>query len=374
MSLSSCTPRNAQADPIRVVAQFELADPPSDPISAVRFAPNSPTRLLVSSWDKHVYLYDIANPSAASLVRKVEHRAPVLDVCFGADDDTAFSAGLDWDVNKINLTTGEKTVLSTHTKAVKSLAWSTKHSLLVSASWDSTLHVHLLDPDNHHCISHAPSTIQLPSRSFSISMTDSKLVVAMASRQIAIYDLSALRLLTQQSAPSHETSGENVLQVEPWQMRESSLKFMTRNVSCMPNDQGYACSSIEGRVGVEWFDASPESQSRKYAFKCHRQTEADVDVVYPVNALAYHPVHQGTFASGGGDGFVVLWDGVTKRRIRQYQAYPASVAALAWSSDGKYLAVGVSPGFEEGKEDMEGPNHVFVRQLGENEAKGKGAK
>lgn len=58
----------------------------------------------------------------------------------------------------------------------------------------------------------------------------------------------------------------------------------------MPNGQGYASSSIEGRVAVEFFDASDESQKRKYAFKCHRQAEGGVDVVYPVNALAFHPV------------------------------------------------------------------------------------
>lgn len=77
---------------------------------------------------------------------------------------------------------------------------------------------------------------------------------------------------------------------EPWQRRESSLKFMTRTVRCMPNGQGYASSSIEGRVAVEFFDASDESQKRKYAFKCHRQVEDGVDVVYPVNALAFHPM------------------------------------------------------------------------------------
>ncbi|KAF1348875.1 mitotic checkpoint protein-like protein BUB3 [Delphinella strobiligena] len=352
--------------------QFELVDPPTDPISAVRFAPNSPTRLLVASWDKNVYLYHVKDAQNGRLIKTIPHRAAVLDVCFGADDNTAFTGGLDWDVNKIDLETGEKTVVSTHEKGVKSVAYSARHSLLISASWDSTLHIHILD--QQHRLTHPPSTIKLASRSFSISLTDTKLVVAMASRQMAIYDLAALKMLTEQSAASYETSGVNELQIEPWQMRESSLKFMTRMVSCMPNDQGYACSSIEGRVGVEWFDPSPESQARKYAFKCHRQTEGDVDVVYPVNALAYHPVHQGSFASGGGDGFVILWDGVTKRRIRQYQAYPASVASLAWSSDGKYLAVGVSPGFEDGKEFTQGPNSVFIRELGENEAKGKSAK
>lgn len=143
----------------------------------------------------------------------------------------------------------------------------------------------------------------------------------------------------------------------------------------MPTDLGYASSSIEGRVAVEWFDPSPDSQARKYAFKCHRQASAEgYDVVYPVNALAFHPIH-GTFASGGGDGFVALWDGVAKRRIRQYQKYASSVAALSFSGDGKNLAVAICPGFEDGREGTgEGEVKVFIRELGENEAKGKGPK
>ena len=143
----------------------------------------------------------------------------------------------------------------------------------------------------------------------------------------------------------------------------------------MPTDAGYASSSIEGRVAVEWFDPSPDSQSRKYAFKCHRQPSEGVDVVYPVNALAFHPKH-GTFASGGGDGFVALWDGVAKRRIKQYQRYQSSVAALSFSGDGKFLAVAVCPGYEDGREVGEGQVGVFVRELGEGEAmaKGKGGK
>ncbi len=190
----------------------------------------------------------------------------------------------------------------------------------------------------------------------------------MSSRALYIYDLETL-------ASKSLASDSQLLEIEPWQRRESALKFMARAVACMPNDAGYAISSIEGRVAVEWFDPSTLSQARKYAFKCHRQASPEgVDVVYPVNALAFHPVH-GTFASGGGDGLVALWDGVGKRRIRQYQRYAASVAALCFSGDGKYLAVGISPGFEDGKEDGgDGVVKVFIRELGDNEAKGKGTK
>lgn len=49
---------------------------------------------------------------------------------------------------------------------------------------------------------------------------------------------------------------------------------------------------------MEYFDNSEQVQSRKYAFKCHRRSEAGRDVVYPVNSIAFHPVF-GTFATGG---------------------------------------------------------------------------
>ena len=274
---------------------------------------------------------------------------------------------------RIDLQTSAQTVLSSHTAGVKSIVYDPTHNLLISASWDATLHVHpILDSSDRTFNS---LTVILPSKPFALSLSPTKLVVAMASRALYIYDLKSLADLASQTVGPTPGASTNTLELEPWQRRESSLKFMTRAVACMPDDSGYASSSIEGRVAVEWFDPSPTSQARKYAFKCHRQPSPDgLDVVYPVNALAFHPVH-GTFASGGGDGFVAMWDGIAKRRIRQYQRYPASVAALAFSSDGKFLAVGVSPGFEDGTEVLgEGIVKVFVRELAEGEAKGKGAK
>ena len=205
---------------------------------------------------------------------------------------------------------------------------------------------------------------------FSLALTSSKLVVAMAQRHLSIYELKTLA----EECNNQGSSSETTLKIEPWQRRESSLKYMTRTVDCMPNDEGYATSSIEGRVAVEWFDPSAESQNRKYAFKCHRQSVDDVDVVYPVHAIAFHPVH-GTFATGGGDGVVAIWDAVAKRRIRIYPKLEASVASLAFSSNGKYLAIAMSPELEEGMDDLPAePVGIFIRELTENEVKRKAAK
>ena len=263
---------------------------------------------------------------------------------------------------RINVASGEQTVLSTHDNGVRSVVYSREHSLVISAAWDSTVHIH---PGGSETWS--PATINLPSKPFSLSVSSSKLVVAMASRALQIYELKTLA----SECKSLGNGSHNRLDVEPWQRRESSLKFMTRAVDCMPNDEGYATSSIEGRVAVEWFDPSNESQARKYAFKCHRQPVDDTDVVYPVNAIAFHPVH-GTFATGGGDGVVAIWDAIAKRRIRIYPKLTASVAALSFSSNGKFLATAISPGFEDGKEEMpEGSVAIFIRELGEKEVQRK---
>lgn len=247
-------------------------------------------------------------------------------------------------------------------------------ALVVSASWDKTLHIHsTASPSQPHI------TIELPGKPHALAASPSKLVVAMTSRLVHIYDLPTLAKALAASSNGSGSGASAPVEVEPWQHRESSLKFLTRAVSCMPNDAGYSTSSIEGRVAVEWFEDTAESQARKYAFKCHRQTAPDEegggDVVYPVNALAFHPVY-GTFASGGGDGTVALWDAEAKRRMRQYQKFPNSVAALAFSRDGKYLAIGVCPGFETGMEGYtgEGETKLFIRELGDTEAKGKGSK
>ena len=98
-------------------------------MSAVAFARTSTTKLLVSSWDKFLYSYDVSSgPDGTHLLNKYEHRAPVMDVCFGENDDVAFTAGMDWVVNRVDLQTGEFTALSKHAAPVRCVAYSPAYS------------------------------------------------------------------------------------------------------------------------------------------------------------------------------------------------------------------------------------------------------
>jgi cell cycle arrest protein BUB3 len=119
----------------------------------------------------------------------------------------------------------------------------------------------------------------LPQKIFHLSYAPATqtLLVSMAKRHVWTYNLRELAAGTQ----AREVSASK---------RESALKLLTGSVACMADGKGWASGSLEGRIAVEYFDSSAEVQSQKYAFRAHRQTVDGVDCVYPINALAYHPV------------------------------------------------------------------------------------
>ncbi|KAJ3290587.1 mitotic checkpoint protein BUB3 [Rhizoclosmatium globosum] len=326
------------------VGETELLDAPRDTVSSVKFSAFDSSSLLVSSWDKSVRLYDAA---ANRLRFSYSLDAAVLGVAF-ADQHVAVSGGLDKKLNTVDLHTSQQLVLGAHEDAVKCVAVDhDSTNLIASGSWDKS--VKLWDLRTQH---HLVATQLHPHKVHSIDATKGKLVVATADRRYYIYDLRNL---------------ENPLVEE----RVGSLKYMTRCVSLMPNGDGYATASIEGRISVEFFDNSESSQARKYAFKCHREKMEDgIEKVFPVNALAFHPIH-GTFVSGGSDGNVFLWDGFNKKRLRHYPRYPTGVSALSFNRDGNLLAVGCSYTYEEGEQQNKQPDAIYIRPMGENETRPK---
>jgi hypothetical protein len=64
---------------------------------------------------------------------------------------------------------------------------------------------------------------------------------------------------------------------------------------------------------------TPTPPTATRAPQCHRRSEGGRDVVYPVHAIAFHPAF-GTFATGGGDGVINIWDGDNKKRLFQVGA------------------------------------------------------
>lgn len=217
---------------------------------------------------------------------------------------------------------------------------------MLSASWDCT--VKSWDA-RISSSTHAIFSGKLPGKAFSMDARDNTVVVATTGRRICIYDVRQMDKIVQM------------------QDRESSLKYQTRTARLFSDGTGLAIGSIEGRVAIEYVDeASSAAQGKKkYAFKCHRSG----DVIYPVNSIAFHPTY-GTFATGGCDGGVVIWDAANKKRLSSLSKFPTSIAAMAFNYDGTELAVASSYTFEEGERDHP-RDEIFVREVLDSECRPK---
>lgn len=291
------------------------------------------------------------NPVKNVLLRDYCSEGPVLSSCF-FDPGHALSGGLDKKVTLFDISTSSAMTLGAHAEPVRVVAPITSRqamaTLVASGSWDRT--VCFWDPRAPVCV----SKCSVPGKVFAMSVVGSTLVAALSGRKIVVFDLDS------------KLEG-------PIQERESSLKYQTRAVQCFPDGKGFAISSIEGRVAIEYFDLDPKVQEQRYAFKCHRTKVGGVDTVYPVNALAFHRPF-GTFASGGCDGHVYIWDPVNRKRVAHLHKYPTSIAALTFSDSGRFLAVASSYTFEEGEKDIPQQDQVFIREVQEMEVKPKALK
>jgi cell cycle arrest protein BUB3 len=302
-------------------SEFPISSPPSDGISRVAFG-RSGFGLFVSSWDGTVRLYDAASNMPGGVIKQ---SGPVLSVCGGGAPTEAYAGCADGSVNGLDFTTGRETLMGRHDGAARCVAHCADLGLVVSGSWDQT--VRLWDP-RAMAGAHVGTT-RVDGKVFAMALTGQTLVVGTsANRHVGVYDLRNMSVALQS--------------------RDSPLKHQTRAIEASPDGSWFAIASVEGRVAVEYLDLAPAAQSKKYAFNCHRTKHEDgTETAYPINAIAFHPVH-GTFATGGADGQVILWDGLNKRRLCQPFKYDTSIASMAFSADGSLLAVAASYTFERG--------------------------
>jgi cell cycle arrest protein BUB3 len=275
----------------------EILAPPTDGVSCIRFSKSgNKNHLLVSSWDAVLRVYD-----GVRLRTKVELENPLLTCCYGLNETEAFTGGLDCIVKQIDLNTKKIQPLGQHQSPVRHVEYSKEYGLAVSGGWDG--HVKVWDVRNAQGA--LLTETKLNGKVFAMDLQSHLLVVGTSERQIGVYDL---RNFTQ-----------------PIELKESPLKYQIRCVRIFPEMKGYALGSIEGRVGLQYFngpisDTENEMNTKSYAFKCHRGKIDDHVQVYPVNAIAFHPGY-GTFATGGCDGVVNMWDGENKKRITLLRKY-----------------------------------------------------
>lgn len=297
--------------------------------------------------------------------RTVDVGSPALRARFITKDLIACGC-LDGGVRSVDLKSGDVRVIGTHARVgedgrecgdgagVSCVEYDARGTgLLVTCGWDRRIRAWDLAATTAE--KREVASVETPGKCYASDMTrDGTLFVAMSDRQILAYDVADL-----------------IAGGRPKVNRRSSMRYQTRAIGGHPNEESLVVASVEGRVAVEYVDAT-RNEEKRYAFKCHRKTEDPTkgEVIYPVHAVAFHPL--GTFATGGGDGYVNTWDGAAKKRLFQCPRYPTSISALAFSPCGGLLAVASSYAHEERENQGATPiDRLYVRVITHDEIKPK---
>jgi len=309
----------------------KLPHAPLDGISRLRFAPDpASSLLLVSSWDAHVRLYDVDSERLTGIHK---HNGAVLDCTFQQDASRFLSVGLEKVVVSCDFQTQQEYAIGVHEDAIRCVEYHQPTGQVFTGSWDRTLRA--WDPRQPL---RPIQVVQLGAKAFCMDTCTNFVVVGGSDRNIHLFDVR-----------------------QPLEKRESALKHQIRCVKVAPDERSFASGSVEGRVAIEYFDAEDNLRDR-YAFKCHRTKEGVEEVIHPVNCLAFHPAH-GTFATGGSDGGVSVWDGYAKKRLWRTDPFHTAVSSMCFSASGDRLAIGISSTFEHGEKVPAPANELVVRSI-----------
>ena len=322
---------------------LQCSPSPQDSVSSMKWSPagNGKTHLSASCWDGTIVVYAVdANGGTTVPVSSTYPGAGGQGVpCMSADwctDGSKIVAGYgDNTAQMFDLATQQLTQIGQHQAPIQSCAWSSALNVAVTGSWDKT--VKFWAPGNPTPV----GSIPLPERCYCMDLIDEYLVVGCADRKVCVFDI-------RQCAQGN---------TQPVKSEVSPLKFQTRTVAMFPEKDGYAIGSIEGKVGIQYFQET--STKKHFSFRCHRSEGNGKQDVYAVNHITFNKQYQ-TFATVGADGVYNFWDKQNKQRLKQFKAMPEPITAAAFSHDSTIFAYASSYDWHKG---IDGYNPQSSKQV-----------
>ncbi|KAA8532937.1 hypothetical protein F0562_032946 [Nyssa sinensis] len=309
---------------------IQLENPIRDAISRIRFAPQS-NNLLISSWDSRLRLYDV---DSSTLRLEAPAEAALLDCCF-QNEWVAFSAGSDCSVRRYDLHSGIHDTIGNHEDLVTCVEYSNETCQVISAGWDRKI----VSWDTRS--TNAPGCLDtLGAEVDSMSLSGHNLIVAVGA-SVKMYDLRNFN--------------------KSIDVNESFLDVRIRCVCPILNSEGFVVGSIDGRVALKYLHPS-NSKDEGYVFRCHPKSKEGKHHLVAVNDIAFNPSICGAFVTGNNEGYVMIWDARSKKRMFEFPRYPNSVASLSYNCGGHLLAVASSYTYQEANE-IEEPPQIFIHEI-----------
>ncbi|CAH1759327.1 4176_t:CDS:2 [Entrophospora sp. SA101] len=312
------------SDPTEIISLVPQS--PQDGITSVTFSPQADF-FAVTSWDNHVRIYE-ANSQTGSAVGKALylHEKPVFCSTWSGADN----AGRMFDV-----TTQSTVQVAQHDQPIKSIKYLDNNNVVLTGGWDKMLKY--WDLRTSQCV----MNVSLPERVFAMDSLHPYLVVGVYDKRVFLYNLNNPQQHVKETT--------------------STLKWQTRCLTCFPAGNGYAVGSIEGRVGIQYFDEKENQEGNN---------------VYSVNAISFHPVY-GTFSTAGSDGTFIFWDKDSKSRLKGFASVGTPITASDFNRTGTIFAYAVSYDWSKGYlqyPQLPSKNAIYLHAVKEEDVKPKQSK
>lgn len=280
----------------------KLQGVPKDYISDIRII-SSDNRVVVSCWDGSLSLFDITQQQ---LLMKLQHSWP-LTSCHVSKDGRIWAGSVQGEVLEADWESERLIPNDTMSFSLGVSGITSIDHFIIASSWDGSLIV--LDYLRNQIV----KQWKFEEKIFQLCASEVRVMCSLSSGKVKL------------------------IQFPSWDITEteSGLKYQCRSCTLIPNNRGFVQGSVDGRVSVEFFD----DQSPKFAFRCHRMNLEEVQMVFPVTALAFQPNSLNLF-TGGADGKIVSWNLVTRKKQEEFHKLDDTIVKLCCTED--YLVIAVS--------------------------------
>uniref|UniRef100_A0A1I7RPV4 WD_REPEATS_REGION domain-containing protein n=1 Tax=Bursaphelenchus xylophilus TaxID=6326 RepID=A0A1I7RPV4_BURXY len=275
-------------------------------------------------------------------------KCPVYSICWTPEGKrliTGASSGefTLWNGSAFNF----ETILQAHDVAIRSLKWSHNDMWMASGDQDGFVKYWQPNMNNVHMF-HAHK--DEPVRSISFAPTDVKLVTGSDDGTARIWDFARSeqeRVLSGHGADVrsvdwHPTKGLIATGSRDSQQPVKIWDPKTGNCLATLHDHKNSVTAVEWNKNGNWLlSGSRDHVIKLYDIRMLKEVQTFRGHKKEVTSIAWHPVHEGLFASGGGDGSLGYWNVYSDKELALLEsAHDQAVWSIQWHPLGHILATG----------------------------------
>ncbi|EYC06821.1 hypothetical protein Y032_0073g722 [Ancylostoma ceylanicum] len=240
-----------------------------------------------------------------------------------------------------------ETILQAHDSAIRAMTWSHNEQWLVSADHEGFIKYWQPNMNNVHMYQAHKDE---PVRGLSFAPTDIKLASASDDGTVRIWDFA--RCIEERAMRGHGSEvrcvawhpSKGMIATGSRDSQQPVKLWDPRTGDCLTTLQDHKSSvmAVDWNRNGNWLlTAGRDHLVKLYDIRCMKEMFSYKGHKKEVTAIAWHPVHEGLFVSGGGDGSIAYWLVENEKEVAFLEhAHDQAVWAMKFHPMGHILATG----------------------------------